>query len=75
MNDKGEKMISPFVNVDRPSWDEYFVVPEVAHNSSVNATTLFTPFHLSYRIDAVTIPTHLVSSPSTAANELLRSLK
>ena len=47
MNRKIEEMIQCFVNYDWSNWDENVVDFEGSHNSSVQATTTFSPFYLS----------------------------
>lgn len=70
-----EERIRSFVSFDKCNWDEFLVNFEVAYSSSANATTISTPFYLSYRIDPVTIPLDLLSSLNPPDNDFLRSIQ
>ena len=75
MNRKIEEMIRSFVNFDKSDWDKYLVDFEVAYNSSVNATTTFTPFFLNYGIHPKTVPLDLITSENPAASRFLQNMQ
>ena len=75
MNRKIEEMIRSFVNFDKSDWDKYLVDFEVAYNSSVNATTTFTPFFLTYGIHPKTVPLDVLSSENPAATEFIQNMQ
>ena len=68
-------MIRSFVKFDKSDWDKYLVDFEVAYNSSVNATTTFTPFFLNYGIHPKTVPLDLIASDNPAASKFLESMQ
>ena len=75
MNRKVEEMIRSFVSFDKSDWDKYLVDFEVAYNSSINATTTFTPFFLNYGINPKTVPLDILSSDNPAAASFLRNMQ
>ena len=63
------------MNSDKSSWDENLVDFEVAYNSSVQATTTFTPFYLNYGIEPKTIPSQNLHSESPAASKFIENIQ
>ncbi len=55
-NRKVEEMIRAFGNYKKDNWDDNLVDFEVARNSAVNSTTIFSPFYVNYGIHPRTIP-------------------
>jgi hypothetical protein len=43
-----EEMLRGFVNASQDNWDSYLVPLEFAYNSSINASTGYSPFYLMY---------------------------
>ena len=75
MNKKLEEMIRAFVNYDQDNWTDHLVEFEVAYNSSVNATTSFTPFFLSYGYEPRFTPIENTSSTNPTASTQIQTLK
>ena len=75
MNRKIEEMIRSFVSFDKSDWDRFLVDFEVAYNSSVNATTSFTPFFLNYGIHPKTVPLDIITSENPAAEKFLQNMQ
>ena len=75
LNRKLEEMIRSFVSFDKKDWDKYLVDFEVAYNSSVNATTTFTPFFLNYGIHPKTVPLDLLTSENPAASKFILNMQ
>ena len=55
-NRKVEEMIRAFANFRKDIWDEHVVDFEVAYNSAIHSTTLYSPFFLNYGISPRTVP-------------------
>ena len=75
VNRKVEEMIRAFANYDKSNWDENLVDFEVAYNSSVHSTTMFTPFFLNYGIHPRTIPLQTLSSDNPSATSFLTAIQ
>ena len=75
LNRKIEEMIRSFVGFDKKDWDKYLVDFEVAYNSSVHATTTFTPYFLNYGVHPKTVPMDLLNSDNPAANSFLENMQ
>ena len=73
VNRKVEEMIRAFSKFDKTNWDENIVDFEVAYNSSVHSTTLFTPFFLNYGIHPRTIPIQTLSSNIPAVGSFIKN--
>jgi len=74
-NRKIEEMIRCFVNFSKDNWDEHLVDFEVAYNSSVHATTSFSPFYLTYGNQPRVIPIETMHSPNPAASDFLSNIQ
>lgn len=74
-NRKTEEMIRAFANFRKDNWDEHLVDFEVAYNSAINSTTLYSPFYLNYGIHPKTIPMHTLSSNNPSVAEFLKSVQ
>ena len=74
-NRKVEEMIRAFANFRKDNWDEHLVDFEVAYNSSVHATTMFSPFYLNYGINPRTIPLQTLSSNNPSVSKFLETIQ
>ena len=68
-------MIRAFVNNDQDNWTDHLVEFEVAYNSSLNATTSFTPFFLSYVYEPRFAPIENTSSTNPTPSTQIQTLK
>lgn len=75
VNRKTEEMIRAFVNFDKSNWDDNLIDFEVAYNSSVHATTSFTPYFMNYGIHPRTIPIQTLSSDVPAADSFIEKIQ
>ena len=74
-----EEMVRPFVDFDQRDWDEHLDVAELAINSSVQASTGFSPFYLNSGRE-VQVPLDraiagLRPSPNPVATERIERLR
>ena len=74
MNKKLEEMIRAFVNHKQDNWDEHLIEFEVAYNSSVNATTTYSPFYLIYGENIRTTPVSNLVSKNQMAFDFIENI-
>lgn len=74
-NRKIKEMIRGFLNYRKDICDDNLVEFEVAYNSAVNSTTLYTPFFLSYRINSKSITIETISSSNSSVSEFIRNIQ
>ena len=74
MNKKLEEMIRAFVNHKQENWDEHLIEFEVAYNSSVNATTTYSPFYLTYCENIRTTPVSNLVSRNQMASDFIENI-
>ncbi len=71
---KFEEMIRAFANYKKDNWDDNLVDFEVAYNSTVNSTTLCTPFYFNYGIHPRTIPLEGLTTNNPSAKSFLETM-
>ena len=71
-----EEMLRGFVNASQDNWDSYLVPLEFAYNSSINASTGYSPFYLMYG-QHPTVPAALLhprAGSSPAVDDFLQQM-
>ena len=74
-NRKVEEMIRAFANFRKDNWDEHLVDFEVAYNSAIHSTTLYSPFFLNYGISPRTVPLQTLSSNNPSVSKFLEDIQ
>ena len=67
-------MIRAFANYKKDNWDEHLVDFEVAYNSSVNSTTLCSPFYVNYGVHPKIVPLETVTCHNPSAQSFVEAI-
>ena len=74
-NRKVEEMIRAFANFRKNNWDEHLVDFEVAYNSAIHSTTLYSPFFLNYGLCPRTVRIQTLSSNNPSVSKFLADIQ
>ncbi len=74
LTERSKKGLEPSPKYEKDICDEHLADFEVAYNSSMNSTTLYSPFYIKYRIHSRIIPLQGLSTNSSSAKSFLYAI-